>query len=445
MLPISGPISFRDLNIELGKDPDSTISLNDVAVRNLAGIPYGEISLNSFRANTVTYEYENPKDFLSKRQALFDEVGYDLNKVIIKIKDITSSSSMGNLFSGTNITHTPRMIVFSGDCYLYETFKDTPNLIWVSPVLFSNCNGTAYSATSMFENSNISSIPEELFDCKIFYSTPSFYKTFKNCRNLKNVPKKIFKNNVMINTLESAFEDCVSLTEHIDFSQLGNLRNINYIYKNSGLLKVEDGIFFRNKWLNYTDEAFSGTKITTSGRLYESQSGSTSIGGEFKNCKYLESLPERLYGNIFDCIKFVGFEGCTALKTVPKYLITGNPIRAQKVDYLFKGCTSLETLPDNFLSVNFQDVKSCIGLFEGCTSLVKTTTKDVYTMINKSINRDPLNLNYTFKNCVNLTSEIFPIWEELSKYSKYWETTYVEYAKGCTKSSNYLSIPSAYK
>ena len=440
MLPISGPISFRDLNVELGRDPDSTISLNDVAVRNLAGIPYGEISLNSFRANTVTYEYENPKDFLSKRQALFDEVGYDLNKVIIKFKDITADVT--NLFSGTKITHTPRMIVFSGDCYLDEVFKNTPNLIWVSPALFSNCNGTAYSGAAMFENSNIASIPEEFFDCKIFYSTPTFDSVFRGCRNLKNVPKNLFKNNVMINTLASAFEDCVSLTEHLDFSQLNYLRNISCIYKNSGLLNIEDGIFFRNYRLSNTNEAFSGTKITTTGRLYLETASNPSVGGEFKNCKYLESLPTGLYGDLFQADTFGGFQGCSSLKTLPRYLFTRTPVSIKNMDYLFKDCTSLETLPDNFIANNFKSVYSCTGLFENCTSLVKTTTKDIYTILNTDKSRR-FNLNYMFKNCVNLTSNIYAVWEQLR--SSVYEVTYVEYAKGCTKASNYLSIPSAYK
>ena len=47
-LPASGAISLNDINIELGIASGTAISLNDTAVRDLAGIPSGPISLNDF-------------------------------------------------------------------------------------------------------------------------------------------------------------------------------------------------------------------------------------------------------------------------------------------------------------------------------------------------------------------------------------------------------------
>ena len=43
----SGPVSFRDINVELGRSPTATISLGDTAVRSLLGIGSGVISLNN--------------------------------------------------------------------------------------------------------------------------------------------------------------------------------------------------------------------------------------------------------------------------------------------------------------------------------------------------------------------------------------------------------------
>ncbi len=47
-LPASGTISFANINTELGYAPNAVISLNDTAVRNLAGKPSGQISLSDF-------------------------------------------------------------------------------------------------------------------------------------------------------------------------------------------------------------------------------------------------------------------------------------------------------------------------------------------------------------------------------------------------------------
>lgn len=52
-LPMSGIISFRDINIELGKDPNSPISLNDSDVRALAGKATGIITFSDFRGKSL--------------------------------------------------------------------------------------------------------------------------------------------------------------------------------------------------------------------------------------------------------------------------------------------------------------------------------------------------------------------------------------------------------
>lgn len=47
-LPSSGPISFRDINIELGLSPTASRSLNDSDYRTLASVASGTIDLQDF-------------------------------------------------------------------------------------------------------------------------------------------------------------------------------------------------------------------------------------------------------------------------------------------------------------------------------------------------------------------------------------------------------------
>ena len=52
-IPLTGQISFATINIELGRAANAPISLNETAVRQLAGIPSGPISFNDLRGKSA--------------------------------------------------------------------------------------------------------------------------------------------------------------------------------------------------------------------------------------------------------------------------------------------------------------------------------------------------------------------------------------------------------
>jgi hypothetical protein len=52
-LPTTGPISLANVNVELGRSSTATISLNETAVRNLAGISSGAISMADLRGKSA--------------------------------------------------------------------------------------------------------------------------------------------------------------------------------------------------------------------------------------------------------------------------------------------------------------------------------------------------------------------------------------------------------
>lgn len=80
----AGQISFGQVNTELGLSATATISLNDAAVRSLAGVPSGQISMSNLQGKS-----NNPYFFASLAS---DVYGYDI-----------AVDSSGNIYQGNNL------------------------------------------------------------------------------------------------------------------------------------------------------------------------------------------------------------------------------------------------------------------------------------------------------------------------------------------------------
>lgn len=80
----AGQISFGQVNTELGLSATATISLNDAAVRSLAGVPSGQIAMSNLQGKS-----NNPFFFASLAS---DVYGYDI-----------AVDSSGNIYQGNNL------------------------------------------------------------------------------------------------------------------------------------------------------------------------------------------------------------------------------------------------------------------------------------------------------------------------------------------------------
>jgi len=102
-LPTSGVLSMSQVNTELGKAADAVISLNDTAVRTLAGVPSGAIAISNLYGKSSI-----PVPTISKKS----QTGYyDYYRVVVNVSPadaVTSAKwvSGGSYLSITKVSNT---------------------------------------------------------------------------------------------------------------------------------------------------------------------------------------------------------------------------------------------------------------------------------------------------------------------------------------------------
>jgi hypothetical protein len=87
-LPVSGAISLNNVNVELGRSGTQIISLGETAVRNLAGVPSGAISMNNLygKSNRVSLSIiYSSSTYGGSNVIITSQPGYVANKTDLTI------------------------------------------------------------------------------------------------------------------------------------------------------------------------------------------------------------------------------------------------------------------------------------------------------------------------------------------------------------------------
>lgn len=192
-LPSTGPISMRDINIELNKREIALISLGDADVRELAGVPDGMIAMGELRGKENwkgdIYIVDTPQKATKIWDDLFELYGYDLRNVMVKVDDSITDLNGGGT-KGQLIMYSPYKIVgknLKNIAFLFVTFT---SLITVSEVLLDSCPNLE-NVQSCFDGCTNADFIPELWNKDKFPKITNYSLYANNCTkaiNYRNIP-----------------------------------------------------------------------------------------------------------------------------------------------------------------------------------------------------------------------------------------------------------------
>mgnify|MGYP001206408459 CR=1 FL=1 len=198
--------------------------------------------------------------------------------------------------------------------------------------------------------SNLTSIPEELFDKNI--EVTSFEYCFQGCSTLESIPEGLFDKNIEVTSFHYCFQGCKKLSN------------------------IPTGLFDRNTKVTDFEYCFEVCSNLTSipTRLFDKNINVTSFFNCFQKCSTLESIPKGLFDKNIEVEVFRGcFSNCTNLKEVPEGLFDNNK-KATNFMSCFMYCYNV-TLNKNIFSID-GDINRFSGMnmmFNNCFYSVGNT------------------------------------------------------------------------
>ena len=284
-------------------------------------------------------------------------------------------------------------------------------------------------------NSKFTEIPEWLFSKKV---TSKKMSSILHNKNLESIPKDLFKNNVNIEIFKETFVGCTGLSEIPEnmFRYNTEVKVFDGIFFNMrGVTKIPENIFRYNTEVERFRRLFAYMekikKIPEN--LFKYNINVKNFDQTFENMNFLEEIPEGIFKNNVNAEHFYSvFSGCNSLKEIPEGLFKNN-IKALSFNRTFQSCNNLKAVPNN-LFVNNTKAKEFGLTFADCQRL-ETIGTNIFPVENVIID-----LSDMFSYCEelkNIPNEII----EYAKKVKEKGGDVNSMFKGCTKASNYSSLP----
>ena len=346
------------------------------------------------------------------------EDGITINRSDVDTSQLTSGDTYTCTYSNTS----PKTIRFGGETDAYNYSHYYPNstniLLDIAPISFSGSGakvrsvdgnlsaifpvkGTAGNQKPKFYQTfmgctNLTELPETLFDNITSGGEHMFKETFKGCSGLREIPGNLFSKLIKspgIQQFRETFAGCSSLKRIpaglFDFGTRDNPHNVG------GANSMFWETFKNCTGLQTTYDEDNNPIEPIPADLF-SHVTSTSIGlfhGTFYGCSNITSIPEDLFnfhGNYIDggYTTFAEtFALCKKLKSIPaglfshiKSAVNGNGL----FEMTFNGCEEIESIPADLFKFNgnYVDGKEAMfwGTFAGCKK-VKTIPSGLFSQI----------------------------------------------------------------
>ena len=293
--------------------------------------------------------------------------------------------------------------------------------------IFENCTGITEIGDELFSNNNLAT---------------DFTGVFKGCTGITKIPENLFKNCRSATDFAYAFSGCNSITGNIPgklFADSPNVTTFTHVFDGCNLIdSIGEGLFQnKDKVKDFSFAFFKCSSIKEiPGNIFSGCEAVTTYSNTFSNCTNLNYIPSRLFDSSINVTDFSGvFQQCSKIESVPKDLFRYNT----KVTTFgssgswygaFLGCTNLKEVPEDIFKYN-TEVTDFSLTFWACSNLTKVPDLSSNTKVVKT--------SQMFYDCVKLTGEVYPIWNNglVTSHSKTFN--------GCSKLSNYSDIPDDWK
>lgn len=194
-LSMGGSTAGQSINLELGYGSTATISLNDTAVRNLAGIASGSISLSSFYGKSSwTFSKPNPAIFYGGDSYSFQSKSFTFYNSTYRV-----DSNGAQIGSSTNIGTARSLLLGAGlgnlACF-YGGINGSPN----NKLTRIDINGSQVGSEDSVGTTNYGSFTNKNGYVSAGLKTTYFYWAYATNNNINDLTQSFLNKSIRLNS-----------------------------------------------------------------------------------------------------------------------------------------------------------------------------------------------------------------------------------------------------